>query len=213
MATLLAALGAQHLLLRQARAVAFDNAVARDSAEAAADTTRRTLLGDLTLAQRRLIQVSLQRDSLNHALRSRPVFHATTTATLPTVDTVLVAVPTRDSAQFTYDSMPYHAEVSVVLRPDTALARFRFRTDPMTWQVRADCGPAVRGIRPATLAYVTPSYLTVTIDSAHIVPLACHGDRTYAERHGWPYFVVRGAVAGSVVFAAVTMAQALGIIH
>lgn len=206
--TALGLLAGQWAMIRHYRTQALDAALARDSAEAAADTTRRILLGSLTLAQRRVIQVSLERDSLDRALKVRSVAHAATTLRLPVVDTVLVAVPRADTATFTYDSVPYHAAVTVAWT-DTATAHFRFRADSIWVRQRTVCGAPVRGIRPATVAYLTPSWVTLTVDSAQQSPLFCQPDLSVARHHDWPYFVVRGVAAGSLLYTAYQAVSAL----
>lgn len=209
--TILGLLLGQYALIRHYRGVAFRNALARDSVEAAADTTRRTLLGENTLYQRRIIQVSLERDALDKALKARSVARASTTLRLPVVDTVLVAVSRADTATFTYDSIPYHATVTVAWA-DTATARFRFRADSIWVRQRTTCGAPVRGIRPATLTYLTPSWVTLTVDSAVQSPLFCNPTPPVAGGHGWPYFVVRGVAVGSTLYTVFKAAQALKII-
>lgn len=201
---------AQHYK-RQAVAGAFR----ADSLIAINDTTHRLTLGALDGAMRRAVQVKRERDSLDRKLKLTTVALATArlairgvdTLTLGTTDTVAAGA----AAHFEMDQTPFHVKTDVVIPPppDTARMRLRIRLDTAALAVRTLCATKrVRGVYPASILFVTPPWLAVTLDTAQVTPLACNMGILEGGKHRLGYFALRGGVLAGAAF---TVLRLLGV--
>ena len=188
--------------------------LARDSVEAAMDTTRRTTSGELAVTLRRAIQAEIKAGQLANELKMRPVVRSTMTATVKELDTVWMTPQggTGDTVLLNDSlySAPYHVRFLgwVPPRPLPARITFGIRLDTATLSVATLCGPPRDGIAPATLALTGPSWLSFTVDSSQITPLACN-PKIVRQMHGTGYYVVRVAAATGLGLGLYRLARAL----
>lgn len=174
--------------LDRAEARAQLAAVARDSAEAASDSTRAvsarvqaTLGAELAAVQRRAIQQRQRADSLDRALgleRRARVLVELRADSLLAVATAVVTADSADSvrrARFEVREVPYTATADVVLpRPPTkGRLSLRVGLDPAPLELRIGCGAPREGIRPATVTAVGPPWLSLALTSVEQDPAVC----------------------------------------
>ena len=174
--------------LDRAEARAQGAALARDSAEAAADSTRavsarvQTTLGaEFAAVQRRAVQQRQRADSLDRALgleRRARVLVELRADSLLTVATEAVTADSADSvrrARFEVREAPYTATAEVALPRPPASGNLSLRVglDPAPLEVRIGCGPARDGIRPATVTAVGPRWLSLHLTSIEQDPTVC----------------------------------------
>lgn len=168
---------------RDARAAAL----VRDSLEVEADTLRiHYLAADSarTVAERRALQVALERDSVDELLRTETRVRARVQAQLASVDTTAAAVVTTDSAQpgvrfakwdlreppFTID-----AAVAVPPAPDSARISLGIQIDPVELTVRLGCEDLPgRPIRAARVSMEGPEWLQVGTLDGEASPDVCN---------------------------------------
>lgn len=163
-------------------------ALARDSAEAAADSTRaasahvQAVLGaELAAVQRRTIQQRQRADSLDRALgleRRARVRVQLRADSLQAVATTAVTADSGDSvrrARFEVREPPYTATADVALPrpPATGQLSLRVGLDPAPLELRIGCGTARGGIRPATVTAVGPRWLALELAAVEQDPAVC----------------------------------------
>lgn len=163
-------------------------ALARDSAEAAADSTRaasarmEAVLGaELAGVQRRAIQQRQRADSLDRALgleRRARVAVELRADSLQAVSTAAVTVDSADSvrrARFEVRESPYTATADVALPRPPASGKLSLRVglDPAPLELRIGCGAPRDGIRPATATAVGPRWLSLELASVEQDPAVC----------------------------------------
>ncbi len=185
---LAAAIAVQTCRLGRAEARAQVAVLARDSAEAAADSTRsasakvQAVLGaELAAVQRRTIQQRQRADSLDQALgleRRARVRVELRADSLQAVATAAVTADPADSvrrARFEVREPPYTATADVALPrpPATGQLSLRVGLDPAPLELRIGCGPARGGIRPATVIAVGPRWLSLELTSVEQDPAVC----------------------------------------
>lgn len=179
-------------------------ALAASNARAAADTTRRlsgrvlAVLGDSLAAYQRLaLQNRIERDELDRALGSVSAVRSrleltvrTLTARGGTTAVVVDSATDTRTATFAVDSVPFRVRASVALPPPPAPGRFAVTValDPVRIEPRVTCGPAVDGIRPASLTVVTPPWITAEVVGVSLEPRVCNED--YGRPRGWRVPVV-----------------------
>ncbi|MGE3795689.1 MAG: hypothetical protein AB7I38_17435 [Dehalococcoidia bacterium] len=182
------ALAVQTYRLGRAEVRAQVEALARDSAEAAADSTRassarvQAVLGaELAAVQRRAAQQQQRADSLDRALglerRARVVVELRADS-LQALATAAVTADSADSvrrARFEVREAPYTATAAVALpRPPAAGSlSLRVGLDPAPLELRIGCGPAREGIRPATVTAVGPRWLSLKLATIEQDPAVC----------------------------------------
>jgi hypothetical protein len=174
--------------LDRAEARAQLAALARDSAEAAADSTRaasvrvQTVLGaELAAVQRRAIQQRQRADSLDRAVgleRRARVLVELRADSLHAVATAAVAADSADSvrrARFDVRKPPYTAtaDVAIPRPPASGWLSLRVGLDPAPLELRIGCGPPREGIRPATVTAVGPRWLSLELASVEQDPAVC----------------------------------------
>lgn len=153
--------------------------LARDSALAAADSTRAVsaraarLLGDsLRAVERRVIQVRQERDAFDRALRRERLALGTIRVTLDSFRTTAsapVSTPLPDTtvrvATFEVDSTAYHltARAELPPAPRAGTLHATVRLQPVPVELRLGCGAAVRGIRPAFVTATVPPWARVEL--------------------------------------------------
>lgn len=182
------AIALQTWRLGRAEARAQVAALARDSAEAAADSTRaasarvQALLGaELVAVQRRAVQQRQRADSLDRALeleRRARVLVELRADSLVAVATAAVTADSADSvrrARFEVREPPYTATADVALPrpPATGHLSLRVGLDPAPLEIRIGCGTPREGIRPATVTAVGPRWLSLELASIEQDPVVC----------------------------------------
>jgi len=199
----------------QQRATARRNAFLADSLAAAADTLRVTHAGELDIYRLRAIQSGLRADSLDRALKQRPVFRDTVTVYLDTLivrdstpvtadpeDRVRVATLDRYEQPFTLS-----ATVRVPRPPDLALWDTRIALDPIPLEASVTCGEKPPGgVRPVEVRVVGPSWARIGLSRPVVDPDACNATAgIVGPTFGVPWWVpvlagAGGLFAGAVVF-------------
>ncbi len=158
------------------RAKVAELAFEKDSVEASADTLKAFVHGHYTLYVKRSIQVSLDRDSLNKALKTIPKARVSAVVSIQTVhDTVPITVPVVESG----DSLltmafadtthpPFSLRVEAIANLNTKSANFTYAVGvaPFHMGVRLDCGAELNGVRPALVSFDLPSFLRLAVDSS-----------------------------------------------
>jgi len=182
------ALAVQTWRLGRAEDRARQAALARDSAEAAADSTRaasarvQAVLGaELAAVQRRAVQQRQRADSLDRALglERRGRFLVELRAdSLRAMATAAVTADSADSvrrARFEVREPPYTATADVALPRPPASGQLSLRVglDPAPLEVRIGCGRPREGIRPATVTAVGPRWLSLELVSVEQDPTVC----------------------------------------
>lgn len=185
---LAAALALQTWRLGRAEARAQVAALTRDSAEAAADSTRaasarvQAVLGaELAAVQRRAIQQHQRADSLDRTLgleRRARILVELQADSLQAVATAAVTADSVDSvrrARFEVREPPYTATADVALPrpPATGQLSLRVGLDPAPLELRIGCGTARGGIRPATVTALGPPWLALELASVEQDPAVC----------------------------------------
>lgn len=166
-----------HAAQKSAHAYAFT----ADSAQAAADTTRRVagkalaLLGDsLTAVTRRSVQMSQGVDALDRELKQRRVAETALTAQIDSLHSVTLGATTMlpDSsrhAEFQVDTTPYHvhADVRVPAPPAASTLSLKISLDPAHVGIRIGCSalPNSAGVYSAQSTVVAPDWLALSIDT------------------------------------------------
>lgn len=174
--------------LDRAETRAQQAALARDSAEAAADSTRaasarvQAVLGaELAAVQRRAVQQRQRADSLDHALgleRRARVLVELRADSLLAVATAAVTADSADSvrrARFEVREPPYTATADVALPrpPASGSLSLRVGLDPAPLELRIGCGTPREGIRPATVTAVGPRWLSLDLAAVEQDPAVC----------------------------------------
>ena len=182
------ALAVQTWRLGRAETRAQVAALARDSAEAAADSTRAVsaraqavLSAELTAVQRRAVQQGQRADSLDRALgleRRARLLVEVRAESLLAVATAAVTADSADSvrrARFEVREPPYTATADVALPRPPATGRLSLRVglDPAPLELRIGCGAPRDGVRPATITAVGPRWLSLKLASVEQDPAVC----------------------------------------
>ncbi len=163
-------------------------ALARDSAEAAADSTRaasahvQAVLGaELAAVQRRATQQRQRADSIDRALGLERRARVRVQLRVDSLQAVATAAVKADSAdrvrraRFEVREPPYTATADVALPPPPATGQFSLRVglDPAPLELRIGCGTAQGGIRPATVTAVGPRWLALELAAVEQDPAVC----------------------------------------
>lgn len=149
------------------------------NAEAARDSTRvlvgvsevaSRLLGDsVRVYQKRIVQVTQQRDALDRAIGDERVARYALTGRVDSLEQV-VALPHRDSAEFHVRQAPY----TIDARLDSAQLALRVALDPIPIEARLTCSkPDSNGIRSASVIASAPSWATLTLGRVQQSPELC----------------------------------------
>ena len=166
-------------------------ALARDSLEAAADSSRivnakAAAFGDsVAVVERRAIQAAQRSDALDHALglerAARLRLQARIDGLSARVRSDTVYVSAADGvrrAAFEVRSPPYsvHADVELPAPPEPARMDVRVALDTIALDVRLACGPATgTGVRPASAVVVAPPWAAVRLGRVEQAPSVCGG--------------------------------------
>lgn len=208
--TLLVIIGTQNLQLAQVTRQRDSERWRVDSLEAARDTTRlrivRTRDSVLRVFQRRVIQERQRGDQLDQALQQERRLRVVASLRFDSVLAQVAGTPTfadsdgDRSSQFHLRQPPFTVDATAVLPPPPEQGRLvvAVRLDPLPLSLRIGCGPAVRGVRPATASLVVPPWATVSLDSLSQSPEVCLSPIAQEPpKKRWPWFV-GGLVAGVV---------------
>jgi hypothetical protein len=145
-----------------------DAALRTDSITAAADTARQleiAALGDtVTVYQRRIVQVELERDEVERELGERPVVRLPGEVVLDTIylkaDTVYAGEESTDSLQtydFSGEDYPFGYSGNAEIFPYRYSGNFRvsvFQTDPVGISARVTCRPVEGGVDAASVTFI-----------------------------------------------------------
>jgi hypothetical protein len=164
-------------------------ALARDTLEAAADTTRTVHMdaapvGDsLRVVERRAIQAEQKAGALDRALRTERVVHDQLRATIATLERQLLSrtavVDTTDEtrrAAFDIRDAPYTitADVSLPRPPQPGTLHLRVALDTLGLALSVSCGePNEFGVRAATARVIVPAWATVRLGRVEQAPSVC----------------------------------------
>lgn len=209
------ALGYQQQRVVQAREAQIDAELARDSAEAAADTTRRVLTeslqGQARYYQRRVVQVrEMTADSVEEALDTDPRFRGDVTARVDELAVSSTAHKTRQqgrirAANFSGYEEPYRFRADVKLPPPDGAKptmRLRVKLDPIPLRVRVGCEKAEGPVRPAQATVRGPEWATLRLDSLRQSAEVCNRPAVNPPPV-WPVYVggTLGGAATGIAFA------------
>ena len=186
--------------MQQLEARAAAASLARDSVEAARDTSRALhiegVLGDSLLAvQRRAVQAAQRADKLDAALKmervARERVEATVVALKASVRSETVFVAKGDSvrsARFDLRQAPYtvHAEVSLPEPPARGRMDAGVELDTLLLDVRVGCGAAGKeGVRPASVTVVGPAWAQVRLSQVEESPGVCSAPARATASERW----------------------------
>jgi hypothetical protein len=186
------------LALSEARRTLSDQrsteaALARDTIEAAADTTRAlyhidvNALGDsLQVVQRRAVQAEQKADELDRALgqervvRDRLLARVAGLSRIVRSETVFVERPAGGDgvrrAEFRVREAPYTVAAAVALPPPSGQGTMgvKVELDTLRLELRVGCGPANEfGVRAATTSVVAPAWAAVRLDRIEQLASVC----------------------------------------
>lgn len=192
-------------------------ALARENAEAMGET-QLLVIG---AQAKRTLQLELERDSVDRALKTKPKVEIRTVTVVKEVETTGTAVVTADAADsvrratFVSDSSwhPYHGEISVALpRPDMMLAepdsvppasparatldlRLGIAPIPATIRIRCSTDASAGGVRRAyTTAQDVPAWASIDLGQPIADPEVCSpAPRSLQFRLNAPTVAVIGA--------------------
>lgn len=192
--------------LERARSDVRELALRTDSLEAELDTTRLVLLSaDSQVAtwQRRAVQTELERDSIDRALKLRPVVRIAAKVD-PKPDTATATVALEDSMRVSshFDRPAYQAHVEVTIIRDSARIALVVDVKPILLEVRVGCGGAGTSaghIRTASVALSAPAWATVELGRLEQDPDVCNAELQPNEP-GWktPAKVLAGVGVGVI---------------
>lgn len=184
---------------RHQRRVAFDNALARDSVEAANDTTRTLnvhLADSLRAVTLRSVQLQLERDELDKASHMTSTsrtnigthvetVHGTATAPahVPEIAPHSLVTPDVRRATFNVRRVPFtmHADVAIPPIGDASLS-YDIGLDDAAINVRTTCGATVRGVRQASVLLTSPDWLHLDIASSEQSRDVCNASNAEKKR-------------------------------
>lgn len=210
-----------YLQRNRARADARSNALALDSAQAAAAVTIerteanvRKVLGDSIRAfERRTIQAVIERDAMDRAFHRLSISRSNIVVTIDTVRAAGEATVTENAdvrrSIFTVRQEPITATAAVALPAPPLLGTIdaKFVIDPIHLGVRLQCGEPVRGIKPATIVVTTPPWMKAEIQGTEQKPELCNpllGDDSHRGVSKW--WIPVAAVLGIGVWEGVNQA-------
>lgn len=192
-AAVLLAVGGALLYAHHQRGLRRRAELARDSLEAAADTTRLELHAWRDAAgrvrdyyQRRAVQAEIQRDAVAEELaqesRARAELELTVatrdTAGLPSPGPVTVDTAGVREASITWRREPFTVDVRARVPPPPDSARWDISAalDALHMDLRVACGeaPAGREVRPANVTVGAPAWATVRLDSVRTAAHVCN---------------------------------------
>lgn len=163
--------------------------MARDSVEAANDTTRKFLLGELVGWQRRAVQTELERDELDRRLKIESAFRSKVELAIKRLDakipadTVMIGETGAIVVPFAYREKPYTLDGTMNVSADTqrAVLDIHITLDTAKLEVRVGCSN--HPVSQATVNVSTPSWLTTRLDSVVSETRVCNPPKD--ARHGW----------------------------
>lgn len=159
--------------------------LARDAAEAMADTVRRerdALDQDLTITRLRAVQQQQDRDSLDDQLRQERRVSTGLRFQVAVLSDSVEGLRDTSSviprATFHVRQIPFTIDAAVTIPDPPALpaARFQVALDSADLTVRVGCGPvnAVDQVRPVEVAVRGPTWLRVGLMQPTVDPLLCN---------------------------------------
>jgi len=167
--------------------------LALDTQEALIDTTRVRALGDsLLLAERRAVQLQVERDSLDKALdiETRVRIGIQVALNDLVVDTRAGVTETPEGVRestFQGYQLPYAWDATVALPkpPGEGTMALRVSLDPIVLSGRVACGDAPDGrrVRPASVFIVSPTWADVTLSGLEQDPDVCNPNLFDTPRH------------------------------
>lgn len=176
---LLAVIAFLELSLTHAHKQVADLSLKELNAQATADSTHHAMVVNQQLAERAAVQAALEKDSLANALHLRPVVHDTIMERIaPVQGQAEATLDTARHAQFKVDNPPAHLQVDVIVQDTNVGMKYKLTFDPIPVGVRIGCGkPIAGGISPATVAVITPSWMTTELVQVHQEETVCNPQR------------------------------------
>lgn len=188
-----------------------DAAMRTDSLYAANDTARvlelRTLSDSVTAMQLRIVQTTLERDSVDRELRLRPVVRVRAgiqVDTLRMTDTVEVPTFVSDTVKaydFEGEDGPFAFHGNAQLFPsDRALFNVNVNlTRPIPVSARISCG-SEHGIRSASLTMTAENPFTIRPESVFQEPGICNPQQpVFSFSMGKMYWAIGGGIVGAIL--------------
>jgi len=200
----LAALAVMGFRLHQAQLALQDAALRADSVEAANDRQRALFVRGLEVQARRIVQLALDRDSLDRDLKLESRARYRLGLQVRDLTAQLTAPVTEDSADTRHASFhvrtePYtvEAEVALPAPPAEGTLGLRVALDSIELRARVGCGEATAGVRPATFLLEGPTWARLSLLELAQDPAVCNAKAGLPTPWWWrPPLWVTGAVAG-----------------
>lgn len=157
-----------------------------DSIEAVNDTTREIngiLADSLRFFERRVLQVELERDSLDEALDQESRVRANTEARVDSLQTVIASTEvTEDSAgvrhaSFNFYEEPFTVDAQVAMPPPPSPAKFdlNVKLDPIPLSFRVGCRENPNtDVKRAIIGITTPDWAEVELKDVQQEPGICN---------------------------------------
>lgn len=185
---------------KEARSAAF----AADSIAAVADTTRKLQLkmfsDSMAAFERRAVQTEIVADAFDKAMKKVSAavagirVHVDTQSGRDTADVFADRNNIR-RAEFHIERTPFIADAKVVLPPPPSkgVIDINFALQPFNLGARIQCGDPVLGIKPGTIAIITPPWMQATIENPRLERRICNPEkRTGVSK----WLVLSGFVGG-----------------
>ena len=143
-----------------------------DSIAAVLDTTRLVHAAGIRAFQRRVLQVTIERDSVDKALKIESVARLALDVRVRELETTDTSTVTVDDADVRPPQVeryvePYSFNLGVAVPPPPAPALWRIgiRLDPIVLRPRIGCGEPIAGqlVRPATLTVEAPDWADISL--------------------------------------------------
>lgn len=193
--------------LTAARAEAGTLAIALDSVEAVADTTRRTLTDSLATAERRAVQSAQRSDSLARTISRLTARVAPARVEADGTTVVSPADSLTRMVDFTGRQVPFtvrgHVTVPPVPQKPRVVLSVTLDTIPM--MIEGRCTESARGtLRSASVRVVTPSWVETDIVRSEWTPDVCNPPvMVPAEDRSFPWALTTTALAIGAAFGAI----------
>lgn len=186
------ALGVMGFRLRRAQLALQDAALRADSTEAANDRQRTLLVRGLEVQARRIIQMTLERDSLDRDLRVESRLRVAAQIQVARLLATTTATTEEDTtgtrrASFNVRQEPYtaHADVALPRPPTPGTLALQVSLDTIGMHARVVCGTAVAGVRPATLLVDGPPWAAFRLEQLEQDPAVCNAPKGLPPPRRW----------------------------
>lgn len=186
-----------------------------DSIEALNAETIKVLSGEVDTYARRIIQTSLERDSISRVLNTNKVVLSKVTGQLNGLRDSIKLAPRNVCAsdeecvleyEHTKYEEPYTLYFSYFVNKTTHESDFDYQiqVDPIRLGVTIECGQPVQNVRSATMTFSTPPYFKVQIDTVRQDRQVCNPNIKPQEE---PISRLRWFMYGGLTFLAARTAR------